>query len=81
MISWISFALALLKLVNSIISWAHDRELISEGYREAFAEQALAIATKVRTRDQIREKVDAMSEVEVDDALHGLEPPASAKRV
>jgi hypothetical protein len=79
--TWVSFALALLKLVNSIISWAHKRELISEGYRQALAEQAFAIATKVQTKKAIQERVDAMSEAEVDDALHGLEPPPGAKRV
>lgn len=79
--TWISFALALLKLVNSIISWARERELISEGYQQALAEQAFAIAAKVQTKKAIQERVDAMSETEVDDALRGLEPPAGAKRV
>lgn len=80
--TWISLALALLKFVNSIISWAHERELISEGYQQALAEQAFAIATKVQTKKAIQERVDAMSEDEVDAALRGLEPPVPvAKRV
>lgn len=75
--TWVSFALALLKFVNSIITWARERELISEGYQQAVAEQALAIAAKVQTLDQIREKVDAMSDDEVDQALRDLVPPAA----
>lgn len=82
MMTWISFALALLKFVNSIISWARERELISEGYRQAIAEQAFEIATKVQTKKAIQERVDAMSEDEVDAELRGLEPSVpSAKRV
>lgn len=74
MISWISLALALLKLVNAIVNWASQRELISQGYREALADMAVQIATKVATKKQIQEKVDAMSMDQVDAGLVGLEP-------
>lgn len=74
MLSWIEIALALLKLVNLLTSWAHDRELISEGQRQEIAKTALAIATKVHSRDQILEMVNALSDADVDAQLRGLEP-------
>jgi hypothetical protein len=46
--TWVSLALALLKFVNAIILWARERELISEGYDKAIAEQAAAILKKQR---------------------------------
>lgn len=72
MISWISLALALLKLVNAIVNWASQRELISQGYREALADMAVQIASKVATKKVIQEKIDAMSDDEVDQAIRDL---------
>lgn len=72
--SWISLALALLKLVNSIMTWARERELISEGYDRAIGEVTLSIAAKTSAGKAIMEKVNAMSDKEVDDGLRGLEP-------
>lgn len=72
MFDWINLAIILLKVVNAIINWAHDRGMISEGRRQVIAEHAVAIATKVQTRDQIREKIDAMSDDQVNKALHDL---------
>lgn len=72
MFDWITLAILLLKVVNAIINWAHDRGMISEGRRQVIAENAVAIATKVQTHDQIREKIDAMSDDEVDQSLRDL---------
>lgn len=72
MISWIEFALALLKLVNYIVTWAHERELITQGQREEIARQAEAIQAKVAVRDKIRDEVNGMSETEVDAELGNL---------
>lgn len=74
MMSWISLALALLKFVNSIMTWARERELISEGYDKAIAEETQAILGKTATGKAILEKVNAMSDKEVDDGLRDLEP-------
>lgn len=79
MLSWLSFAVALLKLVNAIIGWAHDRGMIDEGRRQVIAEITANIAAKVKVRDEIREQVDAMSESEVDKELSDLVRPASDK--
>lgn len=78
---WISLVVALLKLVNAIVNWAHDNGLIDEGRKQVIAETALNIAAKVRTRDQIREQIDAMSEADVDSQLGGLvDPPAGGSK-
>lgn len=72
--SWLSLALALLKLVNGIMTWARERELISEGYDRAIAEETQSILIKTAAGKAIMEKVNAMSDKEVDDGLRGLEP-------
>lgn len=72
MFDWINLAILLLKVINAIINWAHDRGMIDEGRRQVIAEHAVAIATKVQTRDQIKEKIDAMSDDQVDKALRDL---------
>ena len=72
--SWIGLALALLKFVNSLMTYARERELISQGYDKAIAEVTQSILVKTTAGKAIMEKVNAMSEAEVDAGLHGLEP-------
>ena len=72
--SWIGLALALLKFVNSLMTYARERELISKGYDEAIAEVTQSILVKTTAGKAIMEKVNAMSEAEVDAGLRGLEP-------
>jgi hypothetical protein len=72
--SWISLALALLKFVNSIMNWAHERALISQGYDKAIAEVTQSILVKTTAGKAIMDKVNRMSDAEVDDGLRGLEP-------
>lgn len=81
MFSWISFALALLRLVNGIMTWARERELISQGQDAAIAEMSQQILQKTAAGKAIMEKVNALSESEVDAALRGLEPPSPAAGV
>ena len=74
MMSWISLALTLLKIVNSIMTWARERELISAGYDKAIAEASQSILLKTEAGKKMMEKVNAMSDEEVDAGLRGLEP-------
>lgn len=76
MFTWISLALTLLKVVNNIMTWARERELISEGYDQAIGEVTQQILVKTTAGKLLMEKVNAMSESEVDVGLRGLEPPA-----
>lgn len=72
--SWVSLALTLLKIVSTIMTWARERELIDKGYDQAVAEAAADIMKKTATGKAILERVNAMSDTEVDDGLRGLEP-------
>lgn len=74
MFSWVSLALALLKFVASIMMWARQRELISEGYDKAIAEVTTSILRTTDAGKKIMARVEAMSPGEVDDALRRLEP-------
>jgi hypothetical protein len=71
---WLSLALTLLKIANTIMTWARERELISEGYDKAIGEVTQEILVKTTAGKAIMEKVNAMSDEEVDAALRGLEP-------
>ena len=72
--TWVSLALSLLKLVNMIMGYVRERELISKGYDQAIAEVTQSILVKTTAGKAIMEKVNALSDKEVDDALRGLEP-------
>lgn len=72
--SWLSLALALLKFVNSIMNYARERKLISQGYDQAIAEVTQSILIKTDAGKKIMERVNAMSDQEVDAGLRDLEP-------
>jgi hypothetical protein len=72
--SWVSLAVALLKIVSTIIIWARQRELISEGSDKAIAAETQAILRQTQAGKLIMEKIDAMSNDDVDSGLRGLEP-------
>ena len=70
--TYLSIALALLKLVYGFMTWARQRELITEGYDKAIAETAHSILLKTDAGKKIMERVNAMSDDEVDAGLRGL---------
>lgn len=72
--TWLSLALTLLKVVNQIMTYMRERELISKGYDKAIAEVTQSILEKTAAGKAIMEKVNAMSDEEVDAGLRGLEP-------
>jgi hypothetical protein len=72
--NWLSLALTLLKIVSTIMNWARERGLIDQGYDQAIAAAAQEIMRKTAVGKAILEKVNAMSDAEVDDGLRGLEP-------
>jgi len=74
MFSWISLAITLLKVVNSIMTWARERELISQGHDAAIAEISQQILVKTTAGKAIMEKVNAMDAKQVDAGLRELEP-------
>lgn len=74
MFDMIALALAVLKFVNLLMDRIDREDAKQDGRNEVLLAMALQIATKVATKKQIQEKVDAMSMDEVDAGLVGLEP-------
>lgn len=74
--TWVSLALTLLKLINVIMTWARERQLINEGYDLAIAEAAQEVLAKTTRGKALLEKINAMDESTVDSELRKLEPPA-----
>lgn len=73
-VDYIGLALAILKLVNFIMGYVDREQAKQDGRNEVIAEMALGIAQRVATKKAIQEKVDAMSDAEVDAGLRDLEP-------
>lgn len=72
--AWASLALALLKIVHLIMTWANERGLIAQGYDTAIAEVTQSILVKTTEGKKIMERVNALSDEDVDAELRGLEP-------
>lgn len=72
--SWVSLALTLLKVINNLMTWARERELISKGQDMEIAKQSAAILAKTEYARDIRKKIAAMDEPAIDAALRDLEP-------
>lgn len=70
----IGLVLAVLKLVNLLMGYINREQAKQDGRNEVIAEMALGIAKRVATKKAIQEKVDAMSDADVDAGLVGLEP-------
>ena len=72
--TWAQIALALLKLTNWIVSALDREQFIKQGYDSAVAKEAEEILKMTSAGKAILDKVNRMSDDEVDDALRGLEP-------
>jgi sensor histidine kinase regulating citrate/malate metabolism len=70
----IGLALAILRFVNLLMGYIDREQAKQDGRNEVIAEMALGIAQRVATKKAIQERVDAMSDAEVDAGLRGLEP-------
>lgn len=71
---WVQLALALLKTISAWLTWARERELISEGMDQEIAKESAGILAKTEYAKHAREKIAAMDDAAVDAALRGLEP-------
>ena len=74
MFSAIGLALAVLKFVNLLMDHIGREQAKQDGRNEVIAAIALSIAHKVSSKKEIQEKVDALSEDELDLGLRDLEP-------
>lgn len=73
--SIIGLILALLKFINALMDTVGREKLRQDGRNEEIARQSEAIHRKTEAGKRIWEKVDAMSDLQVDDTLRDLEPP------
>ena len=74
MLTYLQLALGLLKLVNYFLVKVREDELRASGYDQAIADITQSILTKTTAGKAIMEKVNAMSDEEVDAGLRDLEP-------
>ena len=74
MFAWAKVILLFLQLVDKVYDFAVKQGYVKQGRDEVIAEIAMKIAARAASKKAIQEKVDAMSEDEVDADLRGLEP-------
>lgn len=74
MFPWASLALALLQVVNAIMNYVNTSQAKQAGTDAEIAKVSAAILAKTAAGKAIMEKVNAMSDTQVDDGLRGLEP-------
>jgi len=72
--TWVSLVLAILKVVSSIMDYVNQEKLVQSGYDKAIADVSAAILQKTAAGKAIMEKVNAMSDSDVDAGLRNLEP-------
>lgn len=72
MFSWVELALTLLKLANTLTTWARERELISEGQDKEIARETAAILVKSQFAKDTMTAMSSLSEPQVDDVLKQL---------
>lgn len=70
----IGLALAVMKFINLLMDQVDREEAKADGRREEILAMTMKIAEKVSTKKAIQEKINAMSDDEVDTALRDLEP-------
>lgn len=74
MLTYAQLALGFLKLVMYFLRKVDERELIKLGYDQAIADQTKLILEKTAAGKRMMEKVNAMSDADVDAGLRNLEP-------
>ena len=74
MFTWPSILLAVLKLINEIMGAINRDKWMQAGADAEIAKVTASILAKTEAGKKILEKVDAMSDEDVDAALRGLEP-------
>jgi len=74
MFSWISLLLGLLKLVNWMLEQKQIRDAMTAGQDAEIARQLQEVMRKTEKGREIMEKVERLTDTELDDKLRGLEP-------
>lgn len=74
MFTWASIVLAVLQAVNAIMDFVNTEKATQAGTDAEIAKVSAAILAKTQAGKAIMEKVNALSESDVDAGLTGLEP-------
>lgn len=74
MFTWAEIVLLILKIANAIMGEVGNQRQFQAGADSEIAKTALAIANKTAAGKAIMEKVNALSDADVDAQLRGLEP-------
>lgn len=74
MFDWIKIALLLLDIVDKIVNWTREQNMINQGRDEEIARATAAILSKTEYAKNVRAKIASMDDKAVDAALRDLEP-------
>ena len=74
MFTWAEIALLVLKIADAIMGQINDQRQFKAGTDAEIAKVSAAILAKTQAGKAIMEKIDAMSDDDVDAGLTGLEP-------
>ena len=74
MITWAEIALLVLKIVDAIMSQVNNAAQFQAGVDAEIAKVSASILAKTKAGKAIMEKVDELSDSDVDAQLRGLEP-------
>lgn len=74
MLTWPNIILTVLRIVEAIMSRINQDEWIKAGQDAEIAKVSAAILAKTQAGKAIMEKVNALSDSDVDAQLRGLEP-------
>jgi hypothetical protein len=74
MLTWAEIVLLILKIANAIMGELGNQRQFQAGADAEIAKISAAILRKTQAGKAIMEKVDALSDADVDAALRGLEP-------
>ncbi len=74
MFAYADLALAILKFVNGLMNYVDQEKMMKAGADAEIAKTTAAILNKTQTGKAMMEKVNAMSDADVNSELVGLEP-------
>lgn len=74
MFTYAGLALALLKFINNLMSYVDREQMMKAGADAEIAKTSAAILSKTQAGKAIMEKVNALSDKDVDNGLTDLEP-------
>jgi len=72
--TWPEIILLVLKLVNNLMSEAHDAKSFQAGTDAEIAKVSASILTKTATMKTLKDQINALTSDAVDAQLTGLEP-------